>query len=149
MSGWHRALPARRRSVSLRCAGSSTSAATESSCTAPVRPICGRSWRNTGPPSPSGSDAMPFSAAVLDDPAELTAEWLTAALGSQGHEVRVKSVTFERIGTGQIGASYRLNLEYAEGGSDLPSSLVAKIAAGSAEARARVGEGYRKEVRFY
>jgi hypothetical protein len=83
---------------------------------------------------------------VADDPAELTPAWLTAALGRAGHEVTVREVSFERIGTGQIGASYRLHLDAT---GPVPATLVAKLAAGSPEARQRVGEGYRKEVRFY
>jgi hypothetical protein len=83
---------------------------------------------------------------VVDDPSLLTAEWLTAALASRGHEAEVRAVSYERIGTGQIGASYRL---YLDAVGQVPATLVAKIAAGSPEARQRVGEGYRKEVRFY
>jgi hypothetical protein len=86
------------------------------------------------------------SSGVVDDPAELTPAWVTAALRSAGHEVTVREVSFERIGTGQIGASYRLHLD-ANG--PVPPTLVAKLAAGSPEARQRVSQGYRKEVRFY
>lgn len=87
--------------------------------------------------------------AVVDDPVDLTPEWLTAALRSGGHEVTVRSVSHERIGTGQIGASYRLWLGFAEPAPSVPSTIVVKLAAGSDEARERVGEGYHKEVRFY
>jgi hypothetical protein len=83
---------------------------------------------------------------VVDDPSALTAQWLTGALASRGHEGTVRGVSYERIGTGQIGASYRLHLDAI---GQLPATLVAKLAAGSPEARQRVGEGYRKEVRFY
>lgn len=91
----------------------------------------------------------PADPAVVDDPADLTPAWLTAVLRSKGHQVTVRSVRHERIGTGQIGASYRLHLGFAEGAPSVPSTIVAKLAAGSAEARHRVGEGYHKEVRFY
>jgi Phosphotransferase enzyme family len=87
--------------------------------------------------------------AVVDDPVDLTPDWLTAALRSGGHEVTVRSVSHERIGTGQIGASYRLQLGFVERNPSVPATIVAKLAAGSAEARERVGEGYHKEVRFY
>jgi aminoglycoside/choline kinase family phosphotransferase len=83
---------------------------------------------------------------VTDDPSSLTPEWVTAALRSAGHDVLVRAVTFERIGTGQIGASYRLHLDAT---GPVPATLVAKLAAGSSQARERVSEGYRKEVRFY
>jgi aminoglycoside/choline kinase family phosphotransferase len=85
---------------------------------------------------------------AVDDPTALTAGWVTAALRSRGHDVTVRGVKHERIGTGQIGASYRLHLDL-DGPSEVPPTLVAKLAAGSPEARDRVSQGYRKEVRFY
>jgi hypothetical protein len=81
----------------------------------------------------------PVAASVLD----LTPEWLSEALGTV-----VTGVTAERVGTGQIGTSYRLSIAYAPGSSG-PARLVAKLAAEDVSARARVAEGYRKEVGFY
>ena len=83
---------------------------------------------------------------VADDPAALSPAWLTEALRSAGHDVTVRGVRDERIGTGQIGASYRLHLDYDGPAGDLPRTLVAKLAAGSHECRERVKEGFRKEV---
>ncbi len=77
---------------------------------------------------------------VVDSAAGLTAEWLSEAL-----ETEVRSVVHERIGSGVTGAAYRLTLD--RDGS--PDTLVAKIAAGNAEARYRVRNGYRAEVGFY
>lgn len=86
----------------------------------------------------------------MDDPAEVNAEWLTAVLQQTGHDCTVRDVRRERIGTGQIGASYRLHLDLAaNAGDSVPSTLVLKIAAGNAEERARVNRGFEKEVRFY
>lgn len=81
-----------------------------------------------------------MSAGVARGVDDLTAEWLTAALG-----VEVRAVAAERVGTGQIGTSYRLTLD-GDGG---PPTLVAKLAGGDEEARARVKDGYRQEVSFY
>ena len=81
----------------------------------------------------------PVAATVVD----LSPEWLSGALGAS-----VAEVTAERVGTGQIGSSYRLSITYAPG-SRGPARLVAKLAAEDVEARARVAEGYRKEVGFY
>ncbi len=77
---------------------------------------------------------------VVDGAAELTAAWLSDALGTD-----VRSVAHERIGSGVTGAAYRLALD-SDGG---PGTLVAKIAAGDEEARHRVRNGYRAEVGFY
>ena len=93
--------------------------------------------------------ADPAGTAFVDDPAEITPEWLSGALRSNGHEATVTAVTYERIGTGQIGASYRLHLKFAEPPLTVPPTLVVKLAAGSDAARERVRDGYLKEVRFY
>ena len=85
------------------------------------------------------------AADVADGATDLSAEFLTAALARTRPGAVVHAVRAERIGTGQIGASYRLHLE----GVDVPSTLVAKIAADDRAARERVKDGYRKEVRFY
>lgn len=71
---------------------------------------------------------------------EITAAWLATTLGRE-----VRAVTREKVGTGQTGASYRLTLE-SDGG---PRTLLAKVAAGDLEARARVAAGYAAEVGFY
>ena len=80
---------------------------------------------------------------VAERVTDLTPEWLTEALGDP-----VVEVAADRVGTGQIGATYRLTITYADGGTG-PERLVAKIAAEDAAARARVAGGYRKEVGFY
>jgi hypothetical protein len=71
-------------------------------------------------------------------------------LNGAGHECVVRTVQYEQIGSGQIGASYRLHLELdAPAGNPVPRTLVAKLAAGSPEARERVKQGFQKEVCFY
>ena len=52
---------------------------------------------------------------VVDGPEQLTPGWLTEALQSGGHDLTVAAVDAERIGTGQMGATYRLRLGYARG----------------------------------
>ena len=83
--------------------------------------------------------------AVADDAEQLSAEYLTRALAHTRPGAVVHEVTAERIGTGQIGASYRLQLQ----GRDVPPTIVAKLAADDRAARERVKDGYRKEVTFY
>jgi hypothetical protein len=83
---------------------------------------------------------------VIDHPEDLTAEWLTAILRATDAEAKVRSLTVEPIGTGQTGASFRLHLD-ADG--HVPTTLVAKTAAGDRAARERVAAGYRNEVGFY
>ncbi len=58
---------------------------------------------------------------------------------------RVFRCSSQKVGTGQTGASYRLTLDAEQG----PATLLAKVAAGDLEARARVKGGYAAEVGFY
>ncbi|AGB23965.1 putative aminoglycoside phosphotransferase [Mycobacterium sp. JS623] len=82
---------------------------------------------------------------VVERPTDLTAEWLTAALG-----VPVREFAFERIGTGQMSECYRVDLSYTDGG-DGPNSVVLKVAATDSVSR-QTGHAlglYEREVRFY
>ncbi len=74
------------------------------------------------------------------DVEEVSADWLTAALG-----YTVRSVRSETIGTGQMGSACRLSLEAEQG----PQTLIIKGAAGDPSSRRRVAGGYRREVGFY
>lgn len=71
---------------------------------------------------------------------ELSSQWLTEALG-----YKVSSYQQQRIGSGQMGATYRLTLD-AEAG---PKTLLLKVATGSSEVRSMVAPGYAAEVGFY
>lgn len=89
------------------------------------------------------------AAGVVDDPRELTPEWLTATLRAAGADVEVVDVRAEAIGTGQIGSTYRLHLRYGGDSTDVPPTIVAKLAGGDAAMRSRVAGGFVKEVGFY
>jgi hypothetical protein len=84
---------------------------------------------------------------VVDRPEDLTAAWLSEALSASGHDLAVESVKFERIGTGQMGTTYRLHLTYQ--GSEGPPTLVAKLAGEDEAVRELVAPGYAAEVGFY
>ncbi|HEX9833354.1 MAG TPA: phosphotransferase, partial [Mycobacterium sp.] len=60
---------------------------------------------------------------VVERPSDLTAEWLTSALGTP-----VTEFAFERIGTGQMSECYRVDLAHAAEGAG-PRSVVLKVAA--------------------
>lgn len=83
---------------------------------------------------------------MIERPADLTADWLTQAVGAG----EVSAFTVDRIGTGQMSECYRVSLDYASG--DLgPASVVLKVAATDPVSR---GTGhalglYEREVRFY
>jgi aminoglycoside phosphotransferase (APT) family kinase protein len=76
-------------------------------------------------------------------PADITAPWLSSALGTQ-----IADVTVTSIGTGQSGATYRVTPTYTRP-TALPATLIAKVASQDAEVRERVVMGYRAEVSFY
>jgi Phosphotransferase enzyme family len=80
--------------------------------------------------------------AVLERAEDLTPEWLSGAL-----QRRVNAFDAEQIGTGQIGASWRITLRY--GAEPGPACIVAKLGAGPESARTQVALGFAKEVGFY
>lgn len=89
---------------------------------------------------------------VVDDVADLTADWLTAAL-AHPVGVPVAEVRSERVGNGQIGTNHRLHLTWADpdaaAAAGAPATLVAKMAGGDPASRTLVADGYRNEVGFY
>ncbi|MGH3970503.1 MAG: phosphotransferase, partial [Mycobacterium sp.] len=90
----------------------------------------------------------PQPAPIVERPADLTAGWLTAVLGSG----TVTDFTTQRIGTGQMSECFRIRLSYADDGATRgPGSVVLKVAATDQVSRQTgVGLGlYEREVRFY
>ena len=82
----------------------------------------------------------------LERPEDLTAEWLTAAVGAG----TIERFNAERIGTGQMSECYRVALTYADGAAG-PGSVVLKVAASDPVSR-QTGLAlglYEREVRFY
>ena len=87
---------------------------------------------------------------VLADPSELTPEWISAALHAGGHDVTVRAVTSEPVGTGQMAHNERIHLEYEGDGGGMPRTLVGKFPSLSEESRASGARGaYRSETAFY
>ena len=88
---------------------------------------------------------MDSNTQVIERPSDLTAPWLTAALGAGA----VTDFAVERIGTGQMSECYRVRLTYAEPGG--PASVVLKVAATDPVSR-QTGLAlglYEREVSFY
>jgi aminoglycoside phosphotransferase (APT) family kinase protein len=81
-------------------------------------------------------------------PADVTAQWLSAALSGRGAAVEVVDVDVVPIGTGQTGATYRVTATYAAA-EDLPPTFVIKLPALDDTVRDRVVIGYRSECAFY
>ena len=71
---------------------------------------------------------------------ELTASWLSTALGTT-----VDTVTATPVGTGQIGTCYRLELT----GSAVPERILAKLPAADPATREMLAGVYRSEARYY
>ena len=91
----------------------------------------------------------PHTDNVVERPADLTAAWLTAAIGAGD----ITDFAVERIGTGQMSECYRVQLSYADTAprSDRPASVVLKVAATDPMSR-QTGMTlglYEREVCFY
>jgi hypothetical protein len=85
---------------------------------------------------------------TLDD---ITADWLGKLLQSHGYQVDVAGVSAIPIGTGQVGATYRLTLDYDYAAADAPKTLIAKLPSVDPLSRA-TGKShltYWRESRFY
>ena len=83
------------------------------------------------------------------NPGDITREWLSTVLSSDGTPVRVVDVDVDAIGTGQTGATYRVSVSYGDGTETLPDTFVIKLPAQDDTVRDRVTIGYRSECAFY
>lgn len=92
---------------------------------------------------------MNAATAIPRRPTDLTAAWLSSALGSDGGTVEVDRASVQPVGTGQTGAAYRITVTYTTNPNALPASFVAKLPAQDDEVRDRVSLGYRSECAFY
>jgi hypothetical protein len=90
----------------------------------------------TTSPGVDGAAAMP-----VHSPEQLTPDWCSAALNAEVNEVNASAV-----GTGQMGACYRLELR---GSADLPKTVLAKLPAAEAATREFLHGSYSTEVTFY
>lgn len=81
-------------------------------------------------------------AAPTDEVADLDPAWLSTALG-----IEITDVRATRVGTGQMGQSWRLGLTSPD--ASAPDSLVAKMAGGDPSTRDLIADGYRNEFAWY
>lgn len=88
---------------------------------------------------------------VVPTLADLTADWIGDLLIANGHDVDVSGVTALPIGTGQVGATYRLTMDYDHASPGAPATLIAKLPSIDDLSRA-TGKShltYLRESRFY
>lgn len=100
--------------------------------------------------APAGGTTRTVGTRIVDDPAEVTAAWMTEVLRAGGSDVEVTGLRYEPVGTGQTALSYRFHLELAsDRAGHGPASVVVKIAGGGTDVRRRLRPAYRNEVGFY
>jgi hypothetical protein len=91
--------------------------------------------------------------ALISDPGQVTADWLTAVLVHSGALPRGAVGGFEAaaIGTGSVGCTLRYRLRYAPGSAPGPGAVVVKFAAAEQASRAAgiATHSYENEVGFY
>ncbi|GAA2862459.1 hypothetical protein GCM10010472_19810 [Pseudonocardia halophobica] len=97
---------------------------------------------------------MSASTTVIATAADITPAWLTQVLGDSPRitgDARVADVVATRIGTGQLGTTYLLEVTYADGGVGKPARMVAKLPALDPANRALAASlaCYSREVAFY
>lgn len=92
---------------------------------------------------------MSAKVSIPRGPADVTCEWLSSVLSSEGGVLEVGGVFVEPIGTGQTGATYRVSATYESGRRNLPSTFVIKLPLQDDALRDRVVLGYRSECAFY
>jgi hypothetical protein len=88
----------------------------------------------------------------IPTPEQIDADWLTERLRAGGHEgATVRGFDATRIGTGQIGKCIRFRLELANGGRDVPATLIGKFPSDDPISRQTGVDlgNYRREVEFY
>ncbi len=90
-------------------------------------------------------------AVTIPSPDDLDGAWFTARLRDAGHDVTVRGVQYEPIGTGQVGRCFRYSLDYASEHGGAPVSLVAKFSAIDPVSResGRALRTYLTETIFY
>ncbi len=96
----------------------------------------------------AGDHATTDELEVVAEPEDLTAAWLTRALGSAG-EFTVTAVESTPIGTGQMGSSFRLALSYEGDPGERPATVVAKLPSPNPDMRPMAAGAYRTELGFY
>jgi hypothetical protein len=82
-------------------------------------------------------------------PTDVTSDWLSSVLRSGGEPVEVREVAVTAVGTGQTGATYRIEAGYGANAGDLPATFIIKLPAQDDTVRDRVVLGYRSECAFY
>jgi hypothetical protein len=100
-------------------------------------------------PPPAGRPRSGTLASIPTGPEDISASWITQILQSAGHDVAIRDVVVEPIGTGQMASSLRVTPTYTDP-ADAPRSMVVKIASHDPNSRQAGARGaYLKEVRFY
>ena len=84
-----------------------------------------------------------------DEPADLTVEWMQAALEAADFDVVLTQVAVEPVGTGQMSVSLRVRCEAASPREGVPGSVIVKIPSPDRAVRQLVCAGYRAEIAFY
>ncbi|BBZ02646.1 aminoglycoside phosphotransferase [Mycolicibacterium chitae] len=91
---------------------------------------------------------MTVPVAIPRFPDEVTPQWLTGVLSSAAG-TQVGGAQVSAIGTGQTGATYRVEVNYTANPAGLPETFVIKLPTTDDTVRDRVALGYRSECAFY
>jgi len=94
--------------------------------------------------------AKSLTPSIIDSPEDVTAHWLNRLLEQSGHDVTIRSIHRESVGTGQMAHNERYRFTFDGDAGDAPESVVIKFPSPVEASRAAgASGGYRNEVRFY
>ena len=87
---------------------------------------------------------------LIDNPNDVTADWLTKVLNNAGYSGSIASFTKKNVGTGQVGQNVRFTLTF-DGDRSAPDTIVGKFPSSDPESRAAgVSQlTYMREAKFY
>lgn len=96
---------------------------------------------------------MPVSGwdlATVPSPQAMDAPWLAGVLAERGHDWDITGLRMEPVGTGQLGDTMRIHLDYGRGSAG-PATIIGKFAAASQDSRDAAASNnlYAREIGFY
>lgn len=98
----------------------------------------------------AGLDLAFLKVAAVPAPQAIGADWLKGVLAERGNDWDITGLRMEPVGTGQLGDTMRIHLDYGAGRAG-PATIIGKFAAASQDSRDAAASNnlYAREIGFY